>query len=260
MLYTIKVVTFSDVKNLYSDNWENSMKKAGYDYKILTGKWEGFMSKVKATLDYIKTITSDLIVFLDCHDAFAYKSSKGLDYEFLALDCDIVASAEKMCFGNCLPLEQFKDRGASKYLNSGFYMGYREKVINMLEWIFQSGQKDDQLAVCSYFKANPQNYKLDIDSSSRLCQTIHAIEIDFNPYFVHMPGSLVDGFSRYNEYGKYILSSSFKPSMMMTEKNSKIYAIIILFLSILILFFPKLSFIILPLLTLFIFLIYVYTH
>lgn len=240
----LKVITFSDKDVPMSRNWKKSMNLKGYDSIILSGKWVNFITKIKATLDYIKTITHKYIIFLDCYDAFAYKDKEGLIDTFLSFDSDIVVSAENYSLIG-RKVTKWQDRKRGKYVNSGFYMGYREKVIKMLEWITQSGHTDDQVALCDYIESGSNTIKIELDSDFKLCYLSDCPPFSpytlkrLNSYFVHCPASSYDGYLRYNMYGSFLLSSDFEKIDLVDNKNKVFFCLSIIILSLFLIFYTK---------------------
>lgn len=226
------------------------MQKYGYDAIILGKgtKWQGFMTKIKATRDYLKTINHKYVAFLDCFDAYAFKEGMGMIETFELFNSDIVVSSEVTCFPTvCVKVDKWKNLGPSRYVNSGFYMGLKDKVETMLTAMLESGETDDQRAMCKYIISEPKDVRIALDYKSLLCTTIffgvfnHDTTKKINSYFVHCPGSSIDFQYRYMALGRYILNKEYEPASSLDNKNLWIATILVIVFAVLFAFFPKTS-------------------
>ena len=75
------ILTIATEYNKYVVDWENSVKKLGYNYKILGigVSWKGFNTKMKLILDEISEYSGDQIfAVVDCYDLLFCKDQKNL--------------------------------------------------------------------------------------------------------------------------------------------------------------------------------------
>ena len=65
------IVGIATHQNQFSSEWEQSLKRFGYKYKILCEgvPWTDFSVKLKGSLDFIETQSDDtILVFVDVYD------------------------------------------------------------------------------------------------------------------------------------------------------------------------------------------------
>lgn len=152
-------------------NYEMSLRYFGYNYKVVGDgeKWVNFIdNKIGRPLDYLKSVADsyDIVIFTDVFDVMACASPKELIAKFLATEKRVCMGMENACYPQvCIPLrlEEVQNK-LMKYVNSGFYIGYVQDVVNMWETMITYGDKDDQRCVCRYINENPELFHLDIDS------------------------------------------------------------------------------------------------
>ena len=138
-------------------NFENSLKKLGWNYKILGKgeKWGGWVWRMDMYLETLKGLDPDTRVILsDASDVIALKGPP--------MDIDnnikIMTGAESLCTSVCKPINKFiklrNITGKKKFVNAGLIYGKARTLIDMYSWIIEKGFTDDQLGICTYFEQN----------------------------------------------------------------------------------------------------------
>ena len=108
--------------------------------------------KTVKVLEYIQTSIVgkyDYILFLDATDTNFIKSPEGIIEKFKSLDCNIVMGAEKGLWPPTNYTHLYENKrviNESKYLNSGTYFGYTDKIVyhlkDIIEKEYQTGIDD----------------------------------------------------------------------------------------------------------------------
>jgi hypothetical protein len=108
--------------------------------------------KTVKVLEYIQTHIVgkyDYILFLDATDTNFIKSPEGIVDKFKSLNCNIVMGAEKGLWPPTNYTHLYENKrviNESKYLNSGTYFGYTDKIIyhlkDIIEKEYQTGIDD----------------------------------------------------------------------------------------------------------------------
>lgn len=169
-------------------------------------KWNGFMGKCKAVLEYLETLPNDEVVMVvDGFDTVIKKDLSDVESVFKRMNCKILLS---------------KHSGIHKYIgkkiftecnnvtaNAGLYMGYCGYVKFMLKEALQSGEDDDQRAMNMI--CNRVNFiKIDTDHIIfENCFNNEECVKKSQAYIVGTPGKLsVQRYSRaVKEYGTYFI-------------------------------------------------------
>lgn len=112
-----------------------------------------YFYKTVKVLEYIESNiigNYEYILFLDATDTNFIKSPENLIGKFQKLNCDVVMGAEKGLWPPTNFTHLYENKRAindSKYLNSGTYFGYTNKIVNHLKEIVEKGYQngiDDQ--------------------------------------------------------------------------------------------------------------------
>ena len=102
-----------------------------------------YFYKTVKVLEYIETHIVgkyDYILFLDATDTNFIKSPEGIIEKFKSLNCNIVMGAEKGLWPPTNYTHLYDNKRVindSKYLNSGTYFGYTDKIIYHLKYIIE---------------------------------------------------------------------------------------------------------------------------
>lgn len=256
------IVAYSNKENIHSLNYRMSLKKQGYNFKIVGNKetWINYLTKIKAYHKYVKKLMKnekrlkgrkyDLVCLTDCHDVIACDSPENLISKYLTFNSDIVFSAEPICLKEkCIYLKDYwsdKKKGKlneneteNKFLNSGFIIGKINTIYEALQFVLdqeQFGITDDQLAYCMYATKYPK--KISLDHTSKLCGTIGTNLMEYevinnkimytktkeNPCFIHTPGNSSDFSYRLDYFGKKLYENDYLTDSVMNKlKNFKNY-------------------------------------
>lgn len=112
-----------------------------------------FFYKTVKVLEYIESYIVgkyDYILFLDATDTNFIKSPEGIIENFKSLNCNIVMGAEKGLWPPTNYTHLYENKrviNESKYLNSGTYFGYTDKIVSHLKDIIEKEYQtgiDDQ--------------------------------------------------------------------------------------------------------------------
>jgi hypothetical protein len=112
-----------------------------------------YFYKIPKVLEYIKENilgNYDYILFLDATDTNFYSSPKDIIDLFLNKNCSIIFGAEKGLWPNTSYTHLYKSKNINseyKYLNSGTYFGFTEKIVKHMQTIIDNGYEngiDDQ--------------------------------------------------------------------------------------------------------------------
>jgi hypothetical protein len=109
--------------------------------------------KTVKVLEYIKTHIVgkyEYILFLDATDTNFIKSPEGIVERFKSLNCSIIMGAEKGLWPPTNYTHLYSNKRAindSKYLNSGTYFGYTDKIIYHIKQVLMT-KVDGQFNIC----------------------------------------------------------------------------------------------------------------
>lgn len=191
-------------------DWENSLKKFKYNYKIIGmgKKWEGWLTKTKFFLNYLKSQPDDenhIYWLTDVDDVFfqmpplAALQTYRLLLEREGLEWgSVVESAHSRCTGryvdefkgfNKLPKKDFFF-GDRVTINSGSVIGSRNKLIE-LESKSLGLDTDDQIAHLKLLSSEEMKGKYYIDKYNELTATILPTRVyTKQPHFYLKHGNL----------------------------------------------------------------------
>lgn len=118
---TVKMVTFAnDLNEPMLINFIKSLQKYNYDYAIIGKgqKWEGYMTKIKGYLDYVKTLKSDqLVICVDAYDVFATGPPDELIKKYYSYEKSLLVGSEVYCGDNCIPVDNWwKDKNSANFV------------------------------------------------------------------------------------------------------------------------------------------------
>lgn len=177
--------------------YESSLYEKLYTYKIkhlLPYLKENILGKYKYTL------------FVDAKDTNFYKNPHALVNDFLDFEKSIVFCAEKELWPETKYTHLYSNKvrnGEFKFLNSGIYIGYTEKIVNHLEQILANdyeGKIEDQSTWTIHYLLNED---IEIDSEGLLFFSTHKnkslvsikeenISLKLSPYIVHDNGPFAE--------------------------------------------------------------------
>lgn len=214
------------------ENYIRTLQYWGYKYHIVGegDKWVGFIStKITRLLEYLRTTDPNLLVCItDMFDVYACDTPNELIRKFNTFNSNLVISAESMCKGNCFPIDNsyWKNRiilPKNRYCNGGSYMGFVKNLIEMFEFMIkdEKSRDDDQLSMGHFISKYPNKVKLDYNQliTGNLTYNVWDYSVigkkvkyqNHTINFLHIPGSNIDFYLRYNYFGGQILPSSFTP-------------------------------------------------
>lgn len=213
---SLLIVSYCNKRNNYSDNFEASLKKFKYTYKLLGigEKWENFMTKIKAYHKFLSSPkTSDLICIIDCYDVLACRKKSDLLKLYnqtnqtnqinnqINKQSKVIVSSQAECKSyNCFELSSWWKKNIltnnlhNRFANSGFILGKWDDVKHVIDYLLNvkdsSGNTlvDDQLALCHYIEKYPD--KIDIDVMSKYIGTV--LPMDFHKYSFNLKNEVIN--------------------------------------------------------------------
>ena len=168
----IKIITVATESKYYLPYLKDTVKKNGGELIILGygEEWKGFSWRQRLIVDYLKSLKqSDIVCFVDGYDVICLRNLNELKNEFLRLKqkhkCKIVVGNEyyeynlhkkfrESQFGLC------KNEG----LNAGFYIGYANDLLYIINSIYSQSnddKADDQKSMVDYCNKNPNLFYID---------------------------------------------------------------------------------------------------
>ncbi|KAH8411190.1 hypothetical protein KR222_010054, partial [Zaprionus bogoriensis] len=155
------------------EEWKGGdMKSAGGGFKI---------NLLREAIKPLKDAQDTIILFTDSYDVIITATLEDIVDKFKESGAKLLFSAEKYCWpdkslANRYPEVEGK---ASRYLNSGAFIGYAPQVIELLEDPIED-TGDDQLYFTKVFLDETKRTKLNmkLDTQSRLFQSLHGAKSD----------------------------------------------------------------------------------
>jgi len=224
MFSNLLVVSYITHDTLESRNLEKSLNMYGYEYLFIgrNEKWKGFIeSKINRLYNFLSQIKHDLICVIDGYDVICCGPKNELIEKYNTFNSDIVYGGEKFGFTyNCTPLRKYKNisfYNVRKYLNGGFCIGKRKKILKLYKWLLdtyhKTGINDDQKLIGKYANIFGD---IKVDLYSKLVfNTItnftyyqlkekRVVALDQTPCFIHFPSNSSDNFKRYNIFCRLV--------------------------------------------------------
>ena len=144
--------------------------------------------KTVKVLEYIKTHIVgkyEYILFLDATDTNFIKSPEGIVERFKSLNCSIIMGAEKGLWPPTNYTHLYSNKRAindSKYLNSGTYFGYTDKIIyhlnDIIEKKYQTGIDDQGRWTIQYLLNDDIIIDQERDFFFSTLDTKHSVKIE----------------------------------------------------------------------------------
>ncbi|KAM8709351.1 hypothetical protein ACLKA7_016201 [Drosophila subpalustris] len=167
-VYDIEVTTLG-----MGEEWKGGdMKTAGGGVKI---------NLLREAIESLKDAQDVIILFTDSYDVIITATLEEIVEKFKESGAKLLFSAEKFCWpdkslANKYPEVEGK---ASRYLNSGAFIGYAPQVYALLEETIED-TGDDQLYYTKVFLNETKRTKLGmkLDTQSRLFQNLHGAKND----------------------------------------------------------------------------------
>ena len=144
--------------------------------------------KTVKVLEYIQTHIVgkyDYILFLDATDTNFIKSPEGIVDKFKSLNCNIVMGAEKGLWPPTNYTHLYENKrviNESKYLNSGTYFGYTDKIVyhlkDIIEKEYQTGIDDQGRWTIQYLLNDDIIIDQERDFFFSTLDTKHSVKIE----------------------------------------------------------------------------------
>ncbi len=235
----IKVISHGNQRNPGMINLIRSLRKWGYDYKIIAigEKQEGWRDKLKRySQELEKYKPKQIVCCVDCQEILATGPPENLYYRFLRYNKPIVFGTESMQGINGMILNNWWNhqnietirRPLNQYLNTRTFIGRVENIKHCLRYAINSHFENPQLALSAYTEAFPRNVHLDTESS--LFGTITSMDLS---YFRNRSGKVIDTRTlrkpcminiylkeadlmlRMNHFGRMILGKDYVPTSLL---------------------------------------------
>lgn len=169
-------------------------------------KWNGFMDKFNAVIEYLETVPdNEIVMFVDGFDSIIKRDLYDVEKVFKSMNCKILLSKhisihpyiDKKVFTECNKVTA----------NSGLYMGYNKYVKEILREALKTGENDDQRAL--NIACSRTNFiKIDTDHIIfENCFNNEECVQKSKAFVVQTPGTIsVNRYSRaVKEYGAYFI-------------------------------------------------------
>ncbi|EDW79565.2 uncharacterized protein Dwil_GK20548 [Drosophila willistoni] len=168
-VYDIEVTTLG-----MGDEWKGGdMQRAGGGYKL---------NLLREAIAPHKEAQDKIILFTDSYDVIITANVEEIVEKFKESEAKILFSAEKFCWPDKTLADQYPEveGKASRYLNSGAFIGYAPQVYELLEDTPIDDTDDDQLYFTKIFLDETKRGKLgiELDTQSRLFQNLHGAKND----------------------------------------------------------------------------------
>jgi hypothetical protein len=208
----MKIITYAT----HSQGTFDDIMNSGHDVEVLGWgtKWNGFMDKFTAVLEFLDTQPDDeLVIFIDGFDSTINKNVDDIEEVFDSHGYKVIVSHDKKTmFFNYLPdwystYERKKIFGTcidDYTANTGLYMGRAKELKEILVATIQEDSDDDQRNFNSVCQKFPY-IKVDVDNIFfENCSSTDEVKRS-KAYFSQMPGTLSISriFRAFKEYGKY---------------------------------------------------------
>lgn len=208
------VLTIATDKNKYVQEFENSLKRLGYSYKLLGlgTKWEGFVTKMKLfTEELSKLPENEIVIICDSYDILFIQSPEYILNKYnqkargkvvIGLEnitpefCNFSTICDKNIIKQCnINNPYFLN---FNYPNSGFLMGPVSILKDIYKFMIVNKHKDDQFGLFKW-----------IENNCNKCYFDYGIDFVFN-YFIKTLSNKQLGVKLLNHQKKEILVSNSK--------------------------------------------------
>ena len=146
--------------------------------------WNGFYDKIVFMKEQFANIPDhDIICFIDGFDVITTTNREEIYEKFIAMDCDVLFSAESNAFPAYLKesYQNMKHTSCFKYLNSGGMIGYKHALVNILNWktiqetleICANGT--DQAYFSKYYLENYEKKRIKLDTNGSIFLSLYGI-------------------------------------------------------------------------------------
>ena len=177
-----------------------------------------YFYKTVKVLEYIETNIVgkyDYILFLDATDTNFIKSPEGIIEKFKSLNCNIVMGAEKGLWPPTNYTHLYDNKRVindSKYLNSGTYFGYTDKIIyhlkDIIEKEYQTGIDDQGRWTIQYLLNDDIIIDQERDFFFSTLDTKHSVKIEgseisllnLGAYIIHDNGPYTENTIKLTEF------------------------------------------------------------
>jgi hypothetical protein len=177
-----------------------------------------YFYKTVKVLEYIETHIVgkyDYILFLDATDTNFIKSPEGIIEKFKSLNCNIVMGAEKGLWPPTNYTHLYDNKRVindSKYLNSGTYFGYTDKIIyhlkDIIEKEYQTGIDDQGRWTIQYLLNDDIIIDQERDFFFSTLDTKHSVKIEgseisllnLGAYIIHDNGPYTENTIKLTEF------------------------------------------------------------
>lgn len=177
-----------------------------------------YFYKTVKVLEYIETQIVgkyDYILFLDATDTNFIKSPEGIIEKFKSLNCNIVMGAEKGLWPPTNYTHLYGKKRVindSKYLNSGTYFGYTDKIIyhlkDIIEKEYQTGIDDQGRWTIQYLLNDDIMIDQERDFFFSTLDTKHSVKIEgseisllnLGAYIIHDNGPYTENTIKLTEF------------------------------------------------------------
>lgn len=210
----VKIVSFANNYHISGFvNFKNSLKKFKWKYQLIgkNEKWEGWITRIKAYLEFTKKSNkNDLLVLLDAYDVICLKDASDFENKFNQLKIKYVFGCEQECAESISCKKphnwQKKHQIYDYFPNGGCIIARSKHIFELYDWCIKNNHtKDDQMALGHFMDAFPNDVYLDIHSTfvfndtfgkRAIIEVVHDKKFYIKnaidqPYFIHFPGLMI---------------------------------------------------------------------
>ena len=221
----VLVLTLATDRTNYVKEFEHTLNKLGYEYKLLGlgKKWEGFRSKMKYTVEALEQLDpNELVIVCDSYDVLFLQTPDVIENRYRNLaNGKVVIGLESIhdmfCnfIGICIPevIEACNVKNPYypefKYINAGFMMARARDIYDIYKFMINNDFDDDQKGLFTWVMSNCSkcyfDYHLDFIFNHMPRILIEKnIQVDYKkngtllvnkgstPCAVHIPGQYLD--------------------------------------------------------------------
>lgn len=178
------VITYDNAPTENTWFYINTLKKNDWDYMLIgkDEKWEGWITRINAYMNILKTLPSNKVVVLtDARDVICCRSSFAFMDAYASFSSDMVVCMEIICdsrFGRdsdyigfqCHTLKNYWKYHSyatipkRKYVNNGLVAGKVSKLIELMQYGIDNKYIDDQFSLGSFVNTHPAGVGVDTEA------------------------------------------------------------------------------------------------
>lgn len=170
----MKLVTVATHSERYYPYLKLSAERHGHELITLGWgeKWQGYAWKFKLMKEYLRTLSDEIVCFVDAFDVIVLEDPETIERKFIEIigndKTKMVISKEQFSqypVENVISrmLQQFAfTKCKDEYINSGTYMGYSSTLLHVFDHIkITSPKENDQALIQEYCTTHEDQFMID---------------------------------------------------------------------------------------------------